>query len=205
MRVPPRPLFLLLPVLLLAACRGEEDKRATAAGEPPAALPRQEGDAAAATAGAVLEVEGGIEFHGASPFFCVPHESNGLQVDFRTGDPLLPAVAVRIEDFRGAGPYRARLFLTGRSASGALVTSEGEAEVDLQPQQAQALVRGSFRGSYVGEAGQGSIAGRFGSCSYSAYAGESPPLGPLTAGPGDANAPSGREEQPAGASEETPP
>ena len=199
MRVP----FLFFLLVGLLACRGEETPRATSAGEPPAALPRQEGDAAAATAGGVLKAEGGISFEGASPFFCVPHEGNGLQVDFRTGNPGMPTVAVRIEDYRGSGPYQAHLFVTGRSETGALVTSEGEANVDLRQQQG-ALVSGSFHGTYGGEAGQGSIEGRFGSCSYSAYAGGSPPLSPLAAGPADPSQ-AGGEERPAGASEETTP
>jgi hypothetical protein len=199
-------LFLLLAVLL-AACRGEEaPPRATSAGEPPAALPRQEGDAAASTAEAELKVDGDLSFAGGSPFFCVPHEGNGLQVDFRTGNPGLPTVAVRIEDYRGSGSYRARLFVTGRSETGALVTSEGEVNADFRQQgeAGGALVSGSFHGSYGGEAGKGSIEGRFGSCNYSTYAGGSPPLSPATAGVA-APSQAGGEEQPAGASEETPP
>jgi len=199
-------LLLVLLASLLAACRGEETPRATSAGEPAAALPRQEGDAAAATGGAVLKAEGGISFEGSSPFFCVPHEGNGLQVDFRTGTSSLPTVAVRIEDFRGSGPYQAHLFVTGRSEAGALVTSEGAADVDIRQQGGAegAVVSGSFHGTYEGEAGNGSIEGRFGSCSYSAYAGGSPPLSPLAAGAADPQ-PAGEEGQPAGASEETPP
>jgi hypothetical protein len=202
------PLALLLLAGLLAACRGEEAPRATSAGEPASAVPRQEGNAAAATAGAVLKAEGGISFEGASPFFCVPHEGNGLQVDFRTGTASLPTVAVRIEDYRGSGPYQARLFVTGRSRSGALVTSEGEAKVDVRQQGGAegSLVSGSFHGTYEGEAGNGSVEGRFGSCSYSAYAGGSPPLSPLAASPADPRQEDGDGEgQPAGASEETPP
>jgi len=201
------PFLPLLLVSLLAACRGEEaPPRATSAGEQPAGLPRQEGDAAAATAGAELKVEGDVSFEGASPFFCVPHEGNGLQVDFRTGNAGLPTVAVRIEDYRGSGPYRARLFVTGRSETGALVTSEGEVNADFQQQGGAggALISGSFHGSYGGEAGKGSIEGRFGSCSYSAYAGGSPPLSPLAGSPAEP-AQAGGEEQQAGASEETPP
>jgi hypothetical protein len=115
-------------------------------------------------------------------------------------------VAVRIEDFRGSGPHQAHLFVTGRSETGALVTSEGEANVDLRQQGGTegAVVSGSFHGTYEGEAGDGSIEGRFGSCNYSAYAGGSPPLSPLAAGPADPQQ-AGGEGQPAGASEETPP
>jgi hypothetical protein len=197
-----RPPFrspLLLLLCLFIACRGEETPRATSPDSPP----RHEGDAAAATAGAVLKVEGEVSFDGASPFFCVPHEGSGLQVDFRTGNAGMPSVAMRIEDYRGRGPYQAHLFVTGRSETGALVTSEGEANADLRQEQS-GLVSGSFHGSYSGEAGKGSIEGRFGSCNYSAYAGGSPPLSPPAAAPADPAQPGG-EEQPAGASEETAP
>jgi len=201
------PFLPLLLVSLLAACRGEEaPTRATSAGEPPAALPRHEGDAAAATAGAELKVEGDFSFEGMSPFFCVPHEGNGLQADFRTGNAGMPTVALRIEDYRGSGPYQARLFVTGRSETGALVTSEGEARADLRQEGGAGgtSISGSFHGSYGGEAGKGSIEGRFGSCNYSAYAGGSPPLSPPVAAPADP-AREGGEGQPAGASEETAP
>jgi hypothetical protein len=200
-------LFLLL-ALLFGACGGKEDPQSMDPGPRQVEIQHQEGDAAAATAGAALRVEGDVSFDGASPFFCVPHEGSGLQVDFRTGNAGLPTVAVRIEDYRGSGPYQARLFVTGRSETGALVTSEGEANVDLRQQGGAegALVSGSFHGSYGGEAGKGSIEGRFGSCSYSTYAGGSPPLGPLAAGPAADPSQAGGEGQPAGASEEeTPP
>lgn len=205
MRPPVRPLPLLL-LCLFVACGGEETPRASSPGAPPS----QEGDAAAATAaataGAELKVEGDASFEGVSPFFCVPHEGSGLQVDFRTGDAGLPTVAMRIEDYRGSGPYQAHLFVTGRSETGALVTSEGEARADLRQEGGAGgtSISGSFHGSYGGEAGKGSVAGRFGSCNYSAYAGGSPPLGPPAGGPAEP-AQEGGEGQPAGASEETAP
>lgn len=204
--MPLRLLLIALLVPLLGACRSEQEQQQSLDIAQPAAAPGPPEAGAATAAGAELAVNGQPAFQGASPFFCVPHAENGLQVDFRTGNLRLPAVAVRIEDYRGSGPYRARLFVTGRSPAGALVTSAGEANVELRqqsfPDGATALVSGSFRGSYEGEAGQGTIQGRFGSCSYSATRNASPPLAAGAAAPSMG----GREEQqqPAGASEETP-
>lgn len=209
MQIPARPLPIVLLALLLAACRAEEAPPRPAAAEPrPAAASGQETPGTAA-AGAVLTVTGQPAFQGTSSFFCVPHAVGGLQVDFRTGDADLPTVAVRIESYAGSGPYQARLFVTGRSLSGGLVTSAGEADVDVRQRTpasgAVALIDGTFHGRYDGEAGKGAIEGRFGSCTYSSVSGfpssgGSPPL----AGGSTAAATDGKDGQPAGAAEETP-
>jgi hypothetical protein len=205
-QIPARPLPILLLALLLAACRAEETPPPAGAGPRPAAdASRREEASETAAAGAVLTTTGQPAFQGASSFFCVSHAEGGLQVDFRTGDADLPTVAVRIASYRGSGPYQALLFVTGRSLAGGLVTSAGEARVDVRQQASPgggggALIDGTFRGQYDGEAGKGSIEGRFGSCSYSSYSGGSPPL----AGGSTAAATSGKDGQPAGASEETP-
>lgn len=210
MQIPARPIPIVLIALLLAACRAEEAPPRPAAADPrpaDASGPETPGTAAA---GAVLTVTGQPAFQGASSFFCVPHATGGLQVDFRTGNADLPTVAVRIESYAGSGPYQARLFVTGRSLSGGLVTSAGEAEVDVRQRApagggAAALIDGTFHGRYDGEAGKGSIEGRFGSCSYSSGSGSpssggSPPL----AGGSTAAATDGKNGQLAGAAEETP-
>jgi hypothetical protein len=209
-QIPARPLPIVLLALLLAACRAEEAPRPAAAEPRPADAAGQEEAPGAAAAGAVLTVTGQPAFQGASAFFCVPHAMGGLQVDFRTGNADLPAVAVRIESYAGSGPYQARLFVTGRSLSGGLVTSVGEADVDVRQRTpaggaAVAVIDGTFHGRYDGEAGKGAIEGRFGSCSYSSTSG-SPFSGgsPLLAGGSTAAATDGKDGQPAGASEETP-
>jgi hypothetical protein len=209
-QIPARPILIVLLALLLAACRAEEAPPRPAAAEPrPANASGQEVPGTAA-AGAMLTVTGQPSFQGASSFFCVPHAVGGLQVDFRTGNADLPTVAVRIESYAGSGPYQARLFVTGRSLSGGLVTSAGEADVDVRQRTpagggAVALIDGTFHGRYDGEAGKGAIEGRFGSCSYSFGSGSpssggSPPL----AGGSTAAATDGKDGQLAGASEETP-
>lgn len=121
------------------------------------------------TEGAVLAATGRQAFEGWTLFRCTSHEEEGLQLSFRTGDPEIPTVALRIEEMRGDGPHPGRLFVTGRSRSGALVTSTGEAEVEVQRQDlpdgsAAVLLSGSFQGSYGGQAGKGSVQGRFGRC-----------------------------------------
>jgi hypothetical protein len=121
------------------------------------------------TNGAMLAATGRQSFQGSTRCRCVPHAGQGLQLSFRTGDPELPAVAVRIGDFQGAGPYRAQLFVTGRSRTGGLVTSRGEVNVTLSQRalpaaEAAALLGGSFAGDYGGAAGKGSIEGRFDAC-----------------------------------------
>lgn len=113
----------------------------------------------------MLAASGRQSYQGPTRFRCVPHEAEGLQVNFRTSDPEMPAVALRIENLQGSGPHRARLFLTGRSRTGALVTSTGEANVEVT-QRTPVLLSGSFKGVYSGQAGKGSIAGRFDACSY---------------------------------------
>jgi hypothetical protein len=153
----------------LAACGSELPPRLTDAGPRPARIsPR---DAGAGTTGAVLAATGRQSFQGSTRCRCVPHAGQGVQLNFRTGNPELPAVAVRIGDFHGAGPYRARLFVTGRSRSGALVTSTGEVNVQLShralPAGTAARLGGSFAGVYGGAAGKGSIEGRFDACTCS--------------------------------------
>jgi hypothetical protein len=184
---------------LLAACRGKDGARP--AGAP--ADPTPEEKAAIESAPGALTSTGQIAFNGASSYFCVPHGEGGLQVDFRTGSAEMPVVAVRIDAYHGSGPYAGRLFVTGRSATGALVTSTGEASVDVKQQdpiegEAPATVSGTFKGQYDGEAGAGSIAGRFESCNYSpTRGGASPPVAGAVPSTG------GTEEQPAGAAEES--
>jgi hypothetical protein len=197
--MPIRPaLLLLLAFFLLAACRAEK--------APPPAAETRAADAALAAAPAELTVTGQTAFRGASSYFCVPHGDGGLQVDFRTGNAGMPAVAVRIESYRGSGPYQARLFVTGRSPTGGLVTSVGEASVDVRQQNpieagAPAAVSGTFRGRYDGAAGAGSVAGRFAPCNYSpSLGGTSPPVAAAaTSAMGGAG---GTDEQLAGAAEE---
>ena len=164
-----RALTLLVGLPLLAACGAESPPRLNDSGprlEEPAPLGKKED-----LHGAVLKAAGRQTFAGPTAFRCVLHDEKGLQINFRTGDPEIPAVAVRIEDFHGEGPYRARLFITGRNRTGALVSSLGEAEIEVRqeapPSEAGALLLdGSFHGSYGGAAGKGSVQGRFGDCSY---------------------------------------
>jgi hypothetical protein len=164
--------FLLILLPWLAACGAEGPPRLTDDGPRPARIPHQAAPSGKSGAtGATLAATGRQSFEGQAAYRCVLHEAEGLQVNFRTSDPELPAVAVRIEDFQGSGPYQARLFVTGRSRTGALVTSTGEAHVeverrDLPDGSAVALLKGSFEGEYGGQAGKGSIEGRFGTCSY---------------------------------------
>lgn len=111
-------------------------------------------------------------FEGTLPVRCAVHEETGLQVNLRTGDPDLPVVSLRIEDYQGNGPYRGQLFVTGRSRLGALAGSIGEASLELrEPATSPAasssgplVLQGSFEGTYQGQAGKGSIQGRFQGC-----------------------------------------
>jgi hypothetical protein len=183
-------LLILLPWLM--ACGAEGPPRLTDDGPQPAKIPpqaeRPESSGATGATGATLAATGRQSFEGQAAYRCVLHETEGLQVNFRTSDPEMPAVAVRIEDLQGSGPYWARLFVTGRSRTGALVTSTGEAQVEVKRQDlpaagnsdgdgdsAVALLSGSFEGEYGGQAGKGSIEGRFGTCNYLAYRGGLPP------------------------------
>ena len=163
---------LLLSLAALAGCGTEEPPRLTDAGPRRAEIPQPREQTEQAGA-AVLAAIGRQSFEGPAAFRCVLHDETGLQVNFRTRDSEIPAVAVRIEDFQGAGPYRARLFVTGRSRTGALVTSTGEANVEVKERAGPegrpvAFLSGSFEGDYMGQAGKGSIEGRFGTCSYPA-------------------------------------
>lgn len=169
---------------LLAACGAEGPPRLTDSGprlEKPAPRLDQQKD----LHGAVLEAVGRQTFVGPTAYRCVLHEEKGLQINFRTGDPEIPAVAVRIEDFHGNGPYSARLFVTGRNRTGALVRSLGEAQIEVEqeetPDGAGALrLDGSFHGLYGGEAGKGSVQGRFGDCAYLPRPGDAAPAAEST-------------------------
>jgi hypothetical protein len=169
------PLLLLLPCLI--SCGGEDPPRLSDAGPRPAQIDRR--DARSAKAGGVLAATGHQSFQGPTAFRCVLHDEDGLQINFRTGDPDTPVVSVRIADYQGSGPYRADLFVTGRSRTGALVTSKGPADVEVQQRELPdagtvVLLNGSFTGSYAGQAGRGSVEGRFGPCGYSPYRNGSP-------------------------------
>jgi hypothetical protein len=171
------PSLLACLLLPLASCGGEEPLRLSDAGPRPAEIDRRL--AHGAKAGAVLAATGHQSFQGPSAFRCVLHDEGGLQINFRTGDPDTPVVSVRIADYRGSGPYRADLFVTGRSRTGALVTSQGPADAELRQRELPdagtvVLLSGSFSGAYAGQAGKGSVEGRFGPCGYSAYRRGSP-------------------------------
>ncbi len=180
------PAFLLL-LPFLVSCGTETPPRLTDAGPRPAEVPRRTTRKGGGAAGAVLAASGRQSYQGPTQLRCVPHAAAGLQLNFRTGDLQMPAVALRIEDFGGSGPYRARLFVTGRSRAGALATSTGEANVEVarrtsRQQGALMLLSGSFEGVYRGPAGKGSIEGRFETCSYPADR-ASPPPTHVAAGP----------------------
>jgi hypothetical protein len=191
---------LLLPLALLTACGAEDPPRLTDSGPRRAEIPHQ--DQRTPASGAVLAAIGRQSFDGPVAFRCVLHDERGLQVNFRTSDPDLPTVAVRIQEFQGAGPYRARLFVTGRSRTGALVTSTGEANVQVKQKDrpggegAVALLSGTFEGDYSGGAGKGSIQGRFGLCGYSGSRGGSP--APLAAASGATGVAGAEDEETSG-------
>jgi hypothetical protein len=96
---------------------------------------------------------------------CAVHEREGLQINLRTGDPGLPVVTVRIAAVDGEGTYRGKLFVTGRTRAGGLAGSTGEVSVDLRKEEGAAVFQGAFQGTYQGEAGKGSVQGRFRGCS----------------------------------------
>ena len=126
-------------------------------------------------------------FEGTLPLRCAVHDGTGLQVNLRTGDPDLPVVSLRIEDYQGSGPYRGQLFVTGKSRIGALAGSTGEATLELREPEAvpasssgSVVLQGSFEGTYQGQAGKGSVQGRFQGCTV--------PLGRVASGPGSSPA-----------------
>lgn len=184
-------IFLLLGLLTLWGCGGEEPPRLTDAGpplagsEPPARWTWRPGDH-----GALLVAKGRQSFEGRIASRCVVHDQTGLQINLRTGDPELPTVAVRIEEFEGKGPYRGKLFITGRARSGALVGSTGEVNLEVQQTAATAasdgsvLLGGWFEGDYDGPAGKGSVQGRFGSCPFVPTGQEPAPAAPPAASVG---------------------
>lgn len=158
------PLCLLL---LLSACGTETQPRLTDAGPRPAKITARSTERLGEK-GAALVATGRHSFEGTLPVRCAVHDGAGLQVNLRTGDPDLPAVAVRIDELRGGGPYRGRLFVTGRTRTGALASSTGEVSLELQdggPADGPAVLKGSFDGTYEGAAGRGSVEGRFQGCS----------------------------------------
>jgi hypothetical protein len=167
-------------VLVFVGCRAEEPRQtdATAAAAPPPPASGNRGDA---PRGAELVATGRQSFRGSPRYQCVLHDDRGVQINLRTGDPALPVVTVRLEDYQGTGSYSARLFVTGRSGSGALVRSQGVADLELRGSEpsgpAEAIVlSGTFEGTYGGEAGKGSVEGRFSGCSYRQVRGGPPIL-----------------------------
>ncbi|HKG34085.1 MAG TPA: hypothetical protein VKB22_10150 [Gemmatimonadales bacterium] len=158
-----------LCLLFFVSCGTETQPRLTDAGPRPAKIPSRSTERLGAS-GALLVATGRQSFEGALPVRCAVHNGAGLQVNLRTGDPDLPAVAVRIDELHGGGPYRGRLFVTGRSRTGALASSTGQVSVELEdgPADGPVLLKGSFDDTYEGAAGKGSVEGRFQGCSLSA-------------------------------------
>jgi len=155
---------LLCLLSLLSACGTEAPPRLTDAGPRPAQVsPRSAGRLG--SSGAVLVATGRHTFEGMLPVRCAVHDGTGLQVNLRTGNPDFPAVAVRIDEVHGSGAYRGRLFVTGRSRTGALAGSTGEVSLELRDGGPADGLTGSFDGTYAGAAGKGSIEGRFQGCS----------------------------------------
>ncbi len=159
-----------LCLLLFLSCGTETPPRLTDAGPRPAEIPSRTTERLGAS-GALLVATGRQSFEGTLPVRCAVHEGTGLQVNLRTGDPALPAVAVRIDELHGSGPYPGHLFVTGRSRTGALASSMGRVSLELQnggPADGPVVLKGSFEGTYEGAAGKGSVEGRFQGCSLSA-------------------------------------
>ncbi len=175
-RILPAPRRIILAVLLLSlsvsggGCGTETQPRLGDAGLRPAEISSRSSLRPGST-GAVLVATGRQSFEGTLPGRCAVHDGTGLQVSLRTGDPDLPVVSLRIVDYQGGGPYRGQLFVTGRSRMGALAGSTGEASLELrEPEAAPAsssglvVLQGSFEGTYQGQAGKGSVQGRFQGC-----------------------------------------
>jgi len=169
----PYLLIALLPVL--SGCGGEMPPRLSDAGPRPAEFPSG-GSSEPGVNGAELVATGRQAFEGTLPVRCAVHDRAGIQVNLRTGDPDLPAVTVRVDEIEGAGPYRGRLFVTGRTRTGGLAGSTGEVSLELHEEgpPASGRFRGSFQGTYRGAAGKGSVQGRFRGCSYPARTGSPP-------------------------------
>lgn len=160
-----------------AGCRGERPLRA-AAETGPSGSPA---DPARPRRGAELVATGGQAYDGAIRPHCVLHDERGVQLNLRTAGAELPAVVLRLDEYRGSGDYRARVFVTGRSATGALVGSSGEASLELRGAQATGAgapisLSGTFEGDYAGDAGRGTVHGRFAGCSYRPVRGGTPLL-----------------------------
>lgn len=158
-----RPIFLslLAATALLTACGTDTQPRLGDAGPRPAEVSQRSRERLGAS-GAALTATGRQSFEGILPVRCAVHGSAGLQLNLRTGDSDIPAVAVRIEEVQGGGPHRGRLFVTGRSRAGGLASSTGEVSVELREEGTR--LQGSFSGSYDGAAGKGSVEGRFRGC-----------------------------------------
>lgn len=183
--------LLLVGLLTFWGCGAEERPRLTddgpplAGSEPPARWAWRPGDR-----GALLVAKGRQSFEGRIASRCVVHDRTGLQINLRTGDPDLPTVAVRIEDFQGKGPYRGTLFVTGRARTGALVGSTGEVNLEVRQTATTAgtdgrvLLGGWFEGNYDGPAGKGSVEGRFGGCPFVSSGQEPAPAAPHVASVG---------------------
>lgn len=161
-RRPPLRLAAVL-ALALAGCGGDD----------PAPEPRAAGPASFDVPKSIsrppgtLRVTGRWSFEGDTRFRCVIAGPDGLQVSLRTGDRELPVVALRLERPTEEGRHTARLFVTGRSPSGALARGTGEATVTLRSEAragGAGVLRGSFEGVYAGETGRGRVRGRFGPC-----------------------------------------
>lgn len=171
--------LLLLPALLLTgACADESPAERQDAGRSQREPAREAQAPRPPRAEARLVSTGRLAYEGGGEPRCVLHGESGLQINLRTGDIDLPAVALRIADFHGAGRYRGDLFVTGRNGGGALLGATGSVEVEVgaAPQPGAQVLSGTFEGRYAGASGQGTVRGRFERCLYRPMRGGFPQL-----------------------------
>ncbi len=107
----------------------------------------------------VIDRDGGV--------VCAFFPNQSLQVTFRA--PQAPFVILYLKDWKGAGPYEADARIRATYSGETIRVSRGPVHAEIQsapgPQGGDVLA-GSFSGTFNGEAGKGTVAGKFAGCLY---------------------------------------
>jgi hypothetical protein len=116
-------------------------------------------------AAAHLTLGGAYKGDADAEAFCTLNPDKAFQVSFNV--PGQPQMVLRVENFQGAGTYTGETRIRAIYSGETIHQSRGKAPatvtvVDGKP----ALISGSFRGDYKGEAGAGTVAGSFDRCPY---------------------------------------
>ena len=158
---PSAALALGLSLPLLAACRADHP-REEGKGAAPVSAPAR-GEAASGH----LTLTGDYRVDRDALTTCALYANRSFQVALNA--PQAPLVFLYVKDFAGAGSYDAEARVRANYSGETMRVSRGATKTEIRVAPGRDggdLISGSFSGTYAGEGGKGTVAGRFERCLY---------------------------------------